>query len=417
MRKIVITGSIANSLEWYDFALYAHFASILGKKFFPEFDSNAALLATLSVFAVGFLMRPLGAIIFGVIGDKYGRKTSLSLAILFMSIPTALVGVLPDYETIGVAAPVILCLLRLVQGLSLGGALISSASYIVEHAKPKHRGLVGSASMFSLCFGFMLGSLVAWLFARYMSPENFVAFGWRIPFLFGLVAMVVSYYLKHYAEESPEFSKAKDEGLLIEKPLKKLFKSYKLTVLASIAINALGSVGFYTLAVFIGRYLENARGMQLAEISILESCIMVVVMLSVVAAGALSDLIGQRRWFMLVAIATIIAIFPIIYFIEHGSYGAIFASQFVFALLVGSWIGPEPSFQMSMYPTNVRNTGVALSYNMGCAMFGGTAPAISQYFFELSEDINFVIYYIAIVALVGLLTLLKIPQLLKKSVL
>lgn len=410
MKKVLITGSIANSLEWYDFALYAHFASILGKKFFPEFDSNAALLATLTVFAAGFLMRPIGAIIFGIIGDKYGRKTSLSLAILCMSIPTALVGVLPTYQTIGITAPIILCLLRLIQGLSLGGALIGAVSYIVEHTEPKNRGLAGSATIFSLCVGFMLGSAIAWLCSKYMSPATFDSYGWRLPFLFGIVAMTVSYYLKHYAEESPEFEKAQRDGLLAEKPLKKLLKNNKHTLASSIFINALGSVCFYTLAVYFGRYLENSRSLQLSTISLLEFSVMAVIMFSVVIAGAVSDKIGRKKWFVFIAILTIILISPIVYFIQNGSLYEVFASHFAFAFLVGSWIGAEPALQMTMYPINVRNTGVSISYNIGCALFGGTAPAICQFFFEYFSNINFIIYYISFIALISLLALLSLKK-------
>ncbi len=402
MKKIVFIGSIANSLEWYDFALYAHLASILGEKFFPQFDENASLLATLAVFGAGFIMRPFGAGLFGVIGDRYGRKTSLSLAILCMSIPTAMVGILPSYETIGIAAPIILCLLRLTQGLSLGGALIGSVSYIVEHAPKNKRGVAGSATMFSLCFGFMLGSFVAWLFTGLMGEENFRSYGWRFPFFLSLAAMFISYYLRKHADETPEFTEAKEQGKLTKKPIATLFKAYKHNFISSILINALGSVGFYVLAVYIGIYLENARGLSISDASIMESFVMMVVMISVVIGGTCSDKIGRKKWFTLTSILTAILIYPIIYFITSGNYYEIFTAQFIFAFLVGSWIGPEPSLQMALYPTNVRNTGVSLSYNIGCTLFGGLTPALCQYLYDKTDNINFIAIYIIIIALISL---------------
>ena len=238
MRKVIFTGSVANSLEWYDFALYANFAGLIGQKFFPSFDSSAAMIAAFSVFAVGFLMRPIGAVIFGTIGDRFGRKLALSLSILLMAIPTALVGLLPTYETIGVWAPILLTLMRLLQGLSMGGALTGSASYIIEHAKPKNRGLAGSASMFSLCLGFMVGSVIAWALSTYMSHDNFMSYGWRLPFLFGVVIMAVTYYIKRHSIESPEFEEEKIAGSLVKHPFKELIKTYKQVMIASISINS-----------------------------------------------------------------------------------------------------------------------------------------------------------------------------------
>ncbi|MEQ9115305.1 MAG: MFS transporter [Rickettsiales bacterium] len=407
MRKVIFTGSIANSLEWYDFALYANFASILGKKFFPEFEENLALLATLTVFAAGFIMRPFGAILFGIIGDKYGRKVSLSIAILSMSIPTTLVGLLPTYDQIGIIAPVLLCALRLIQGLSLGGALIGSVSYIVEHSKPKYRGFVGSISMFSLCLGFLLGSLAAWISSKYMTQASFEEYGWRLPFLFGIAALIVSYYLAKHAKESPEFDRAKQEGLLVQKPLNKILKKFKFRVFHSIAINSLGSVGFYIFAVFIGKYLEAEKDMSLSEVSLLGTYSMILVMFFVLLAGWLSDKLGKKLWFICTALATIVLIYPIIHILQTGTGTQILLAQFLFGLLVASWIGPEPSLQMSMYPTYVRNTGVSLSYNVGCALFGGTAPVICQYFYDKHSNISFIGLYIICIAALSLIATFK----------
>lgn len=406
MKKVVLSGSMANSLEWYDYALYAHFASLFSKIFFPATDPHAALLSTYIIFAIGFLMRPLGAILFGSIGDRYGRKVSLSLAILLMSIPTALVGLLPTYEQIGIWAPILLTIMRLLQGLSLGGALIGSVSYIVEHAEPRHRGIAGSATMFSLCFGFMLGSVVATLLSGLMSEENFVSYGWRLPFLFGIVIMGMSYYIKNHTTESPEFEKARKMSQIIHNPFATLVKSYKKVLLTSIAINSLGSVGFYALAVYVVGFLENVKKLPLHEVTAMSSWTMALIMFVVVIAGWLSDLVGRKRFFVITAISTAILIWPICSFIADGGYTEIVIAQVIFGILVGCWIGPEPALQVEMYPTNVRNTGVAFSYNVGCAIFGGTTPFVCALLANLFSDTIYIMgIYMVIVAILSLVGL------------
>lgn len=406
MRKVIFTGSAANSLEWYDFALYANFAGLIGQKFFPSFDPNVAMIAAFGVFAIGFLMRPIGAVIFGSIGDRFGRKLALSLSILLMSIPTALVGVLPTYDTIGIWAPILLTLMRLLQGVSMGGALMGSASYIIEHANPKNRGLAGSASMFSLCLGFMFGSVVAWALSTYMSHDNFMSYGWRLPFLFGVVILAMSYYIKRHSTESPEFEEEKISGRLIKHPFKELMKAYKQVMLTSISINSLGSVGFYALAVFVSDYLQSERKFSFSEANSMGSWSMVVIMFTVVFAGAMSDYIGRKRWFVLTSVATMILIWPFCSMLITGGYLEVCIAQLLFAFLVGCFIGPEPALQMEMYPTNVRNTGVAVSYNLGCAVFGGTTPLICKLLFDHFDSIYVLAYYISGIAVLSVVAVL-----------
>lgn len=407
MKKVILSGTVANGLEWYDFALYAHFATLIGRKFFPSFDQDAQTLSAFAVFAVGFLMRPIGAVLFGAIGDKYGRKKSLSLAIIMMSVPTGLVSILPTYNDIGIWAPVLLCIIRLLQGLSLGGALIGSVSYIVEHAPKNRKGLAGSASMFSLCFGFLLGSAVAWLLSSVMSEADFDRIGWRIPFLLGVSVISVSYYLKKHGIESPEFEKAKAENKIVKNPLAHLLKKYKLVMLTSFIINSLGSVGFYMLCVFLPNYLQTQLGLSIRETAQLDLISMIVIMIGVVLAGYLSDIIGRRRWFIITQISTLILIWTVTTMIDQfKDFHIIIIGECLFAILVAAYIGPEPALQVEMYPTEVRNTGVSVSYNLGCAIFGGLTPVISKLLFNKFQTIDIMPYYISFVALLSMVGVL-----------
>lgn len=407
MKKVILSGTVANGLEWYDFALYAHFATLIGRKFFPSFDQDAQTLSAFAVFAVGFLMRPIGAVLFGAIGDKYGRKKSLSFAIIMMSVPTGLVSILPTYNDIGIWAPVLLCIIRLLQGLSLGGALIGSVSYIVEHAPKNRKGLAGSASMFSLCFGFLLGSAVAWLLSSIMSEADFDRIGWRIPFLLGVSVISVSYYLKKHGIESPEFEKAKAENKIVKNPLAHLLKKYKLVMLTSFIINSLGSVGFYMLCVFLPNYLQTQLGLSIRETAQLDLISMIVIMIGVVLAGYLSDIIGRRRWFIITQISTLILIWTVTTMIDQfKDFHIIIIGECLFAILVAAYIGPEPALQVEMYPTEVRNTGVSVSYNLGCAIFGGLTPVISKLLFNKFQTIDIMPYYISFVALLSMVGVL-----------
>ena len=195
MKKVLFTSMIGNALEWYDFVLFVQFAPFIGKLFFPSDDPQSSLLAVFGVFAAGFIMRPIGGIIFGYLGDKFGRKISVILPILIMSIPTALIGFLPTYATIGIYAPVILTIIRLLQGIALGGGFSGCMTFLVEHAPKNQRGLLGSASMFSLAIGVIFGLIVSMLFSCTMSEEDFQNWGWRLPFIASIAIGYVAFYI------------------------------------------------------------------------------------------------------------------------------------------------------------------------------------------------------------------------------
>ena len=185
-RKIIFSSGLANIFEWYDYALFGHFALILGAKFFPENDPNTSLLYAFLAFALGYLMRPLGGVFFGILGDRFGRKTALSASIMCMAVPTMTIGLLPTYDSIGITATILMIVARMLQGLSMGGALTGSISFVIEHAPKEHRGLAGSISMSSICIGILLGSIVAHSIKSLLPEESFNDWGWRVPFLIGI---------------------------------------------------------------------------------------------------------------------------------------------------------------------------------------------------------------------------------------
>lgn len=209
MRKVLLAGMIGNGLEWYDYALYAYMVTLISKLFFPAGNEAVHLLATLGIFAVGFIARPFGGILFGMVGDKFGRRTALVAAIFLMAFPTGCIGLLPTYEQVGILAPLLLVLLRVMQGLSLGGAFSGTVIFLVEHSPPARRGLVGSTSLASLAVGFLLGSLVVMLMQVSLSEAQFESWGWRIPFLLGVPIGFIGLYIRNHTEESPVYEEAK----------------------------------------------------------------------------------------------------------------------------------------------------------------------------------------------------------------
>ena len=374
MRKVIAACMIGNALEWYDFALFGHFAVILSKLFFPQQDSYIGMVATYTIFATGFLMRPLGGIIFGYIGDRYGRKVSLVVSIIMMALPTALIGVLPTYEQIGIWAPLTLCLIRLIQGASIGGEFSGCIAFLVEYSPMNKRGLVGSVSMISLVLGMLLGSVVAILVSKCMSVEAFESWGWRVPFLIGILIAFVGIYMRLGLHESPIYIKAKQKKSLSDKPVREILSEYLFPLLVAIGLYLTVTVPFYTLTIFIQSYMSKYMGFSYQEALNVNLMSLTVVMCILPVSAYLSDQYGRKRVMKYSAFGIILFIYPIIWLLQLGNFNLAVVSQLIFALLVGTYMGPIPAVLVELFPTRVRFTGVALSYNLSAALFGGTAP-------------------------------------------
>jgi MHS family proline/betaine transporter-like MFS transporter len=255
MKKIVISGMVGNMLEWYDYALYAQFVPIIAKHFFPE--SELAEIMAMAVFAAGFFVRPLGAIVFGSIGDKMGRRLALVIGILTMAIPTAAIGLLPSYASIGITATILLAIIRLIQGFSLGGEFSGCIAYIVEHSPPEKRGLAGSAAFVSMCLGMLLGTLTAGFMSWVMTPEALFNWGWRIPFVAGLFIGLVGLYIRMNLSESPLYKAARANKELSNAPLSELVKYNWPQLLMAVAIYITVTAPFYTSTVYIETFMNK----------------------------------------------------------------------------------------------------------------------------------------------------------------
>lgn len=403
MRRAVIAGFVGNGLEWYDFALYGTFSAVIGKLFFPLTDPYAQMIATYGVFAAGFLMRPVGAVLFGYLGDKYGRKFSLTLSILLMAIPTACIGFLPTYEKIGMWAPILLTIIRLLQGLSLAGQFSGSIAFVVEHAPVSKRGLIGSTTVMSLCVGMLLGAFVATLFAELLSKEDFESWGWRVPFIIGVVIAFVGVYIRNHTHESPRYQQAKDEGLLSEKPFADALKNHPLELLRGVGIYMSVTVPFYILTVFMNSYLTNVLHHTQGFALMLNTVCMSLLLFLVPFTGSLSDRIGRKRILTLTAISYLIIAYPVFWMITQPGTLMPLIGILILTVNVAFYIGPTPTVLVELFPTSVRYTGMALSYNLCAAVFGGSAPMVTTYLIKQTGVLTVPAFYIMLCALLSII--------------
>lgn len=387
MRKVIVSGMIANGLEWYDYALFGLLAPIISVIFFPEGDKTTALIATYGIFAAGFIMRPVGAVLFGYLGDKYGRKASLVISIMLMAVPTACIGLLPTYAQIGVGAPILLTIIRLLQGLSLGGAFSGSIAFVVEHAPERHRGLAGSTSMMSMTLGILGASAVLTVLSNLLAPQQFEQWGWRIPFFVGILAGVVGFYIRDHVSESPKYLEAKAAGTLSKTPLKDVLKHYRGALAQSVGIYLLVTVPFYILVVFMITFMNTMLHHPRSDALLANTIVMFVLLVCGPFSAWLSDKIGRKKLLMVDAVLFLVLIGPIFHMLCQPDFTSALIAQIGFAVLVGFYIGPVPTLLVEIFPTNVRYTGMALSYNIAAAIFGGTAPLVATWLIKQTQEI------------------------------
>ena len=410
MKKVVVSGMIGNGLEWYDYALYGQMAVVLSVLFFPAGDKAAALLATFGIFAVGFIVRPLGAILFGYIGDKYGRKKSLVIAILMMAIPTGCIGLLPTYESIGILAPILLTVIRVLQGLSLGGEFSGSIIYIVEHAPPHRKGIAGSASLASLIIGFLMGSLVSLFFVTALSEEDFMSWGWRVPFLFGVVIGLVGLYIRTHCDESPAYKEAKAQGVISKQPLKDVFSQHKKPMLQGFLAYLTVTVPFYLLSVYMISYMQTELQMSKADALLVNALAMATQLITILVAAQLSDIYGRKKIMLTAAILMLVCMLPIFLMMETKGFYEVLGAQVLLSLILGFYLGPVAAFLVELFPTSIRYTGMSLSYNFSAAFFGGTVPIVCTWLVTNLESHLWIAVYVMVCNLLSIGALLSYKE-------
>src|SRR6516225_836322 len=344
LRRVIAAGMIGNVLEWYDFAIYGYFAAQIGRHFFPHEDPVAQLLSAFGVFAVGYLMRPIGGVIVGHIGDTLGRRAALTFSVAAMAIPTFLIGLLPGYQTIGVLAPVGLTLLRVVQGLSVGGEYTGSMVFLIEHAPEGRRGLMGALGASGGTVGMLLGSAIGAAFAASMSTAALDAWGWRIPFLLGLVVGIAGYILRRYVLETGVVEKR------TRAPIVETLHDHWRVVAGFAGLSVYSAVTFYIGFVYLVSWLQTADGIPPSRSLEINSFSMAISVPVLIATGWLSDRIGRKPLMLLASMGGVIGALPLFWLLNHPSDLLAQIGQLGFVLLTGVYYGSLPArrWQMSM---------------------------------------------------------------------
>jgi MHS family proline/betaine transporter-like MFS transporter len=411
LARTVIAGAVGNVLEWYDFGLFGFFAPTIAHQFFPREDGLAALMGTFGVFATGFLMRPLGGLVFGHIGDRVGRKRALELSVLLMAVSTTVLGLLPTYATIGVWAPLLLTVIRLFQGLSIGGEYVGSMSFLTEHAPPGRRGFIGSWSGTSVVLGSLLGSGTAALCTGLLSESQLASWGWRIPFLAGLLLGALGFWLRIGVAESPHFLHAQRSGGLAENPIAEALRRDGRAILTTLGLTGLSSVGFYLPFVWMATWLSQINHPPLPEGQALTaSTIALLALLLLTPLSALiSDRVGRRPMFLASAIGFALFTDPIFRLLSAGTFPAAVLGGLAFAAINGLFAGSMAATMVELFPTRTRYTGIAIGYNVGQALLGGTAALVATALIQFTGNNLAPAWYLTACAIVAGLASLFIP--------
>ena len=372
-RRTIIAGLAGNVMEWYDFAIYGFFAATIGAQFFPSDDPSISLISSFSVFAAGFIARPLGALLFGHIGDRLGRRAAVVSSVVLMVVPTLLMALLPTYASIGIFAPLLLILLRLAQGLAVGGEYTTSMVLLVEEAQRRRRGFVGSFAPFGALGGTLLGSLVGASLLAYLPQEQANSWGWRLAFATGLIIGIVVFLIRRQLPPDPEILKSEEER---KSPVKEAFKTHGWTIFKIAGLNIAQGIGFYLCFVYLSTWLKENGILSSSEALMLNSISLALMMVLNPLAGALSDRIGRKPLLYVGTIGMMIFAWPIFWLMTQSNFIIILAGQCSLAAII-SCFGGNPAFMVEAFPKHVRCTGLAISYNLAHSIFGGTVPLVA----------------------------------------
>jgi MFS transporter, MHS family, proline/betaine transporter len=410
-RKTILAGFIGNILEWYDFAVYGYFAPIIASHFFPSDDPTASLIATFGVFAAGYMARPIGGAIFGHIGDIYGRKLVLTLSVGLMGISTFLIGVLPDHAAIGVSASILLLILRLLQGLSVGGEFTGSIVFLVENARENRRGLTGSWANFGAILGFLIGSGIGAACAILLTQEQLDAWGWRVPFLVGILIAFVGMYIRHNLTEIPLEETDRDRT---ESPALTAVKTEWPTMLRIGGLILMANVGFYLMFVYMTTYLSEIIHVDMSTALEINTLCLAVILLLIPVGGYLSDKFGRRPILLAASLSLLVFSYPLMALIHHQNMWMILAGQMGFAILIGLSFGVNPAALVEMVPARIRCSTLSIAYNACLAIFGGTTPLVATYLIHRTNDDLTPAYMVMAVAAVTTLVVLTIKETARK---
>ncbi len=391
--KAIFIGSSGNLVEWFDFYTYSAFALYFANSFFPSQSQTAQLLHAAAIFAVGFLMRPIGGWLFGHVADIHGRRIALAASVLLMCFGSLVIAITPSYETIGVAAPLILLFARLVQGLSLGGEYGTSATYLSEMAHPEHRGFYSSFQYVTLIGGQLLAMLVLLVLQKLLlTPEQLEAWGWRIPFAIGAGLAIIVYFMRRDMEESDAFVEARATIETRSSPFRGLLE-HPREVAIVVGLTLGGTVAFYTYTIYMQKFLVNSAGLSKDTSTVIAAGTLFVFMCLQPVVGAISDVTGRRPVLLTFGILGTLLTVPILTTLQHTTnpWTAFFLIMGALVIVSG-YTAINAVVKAELFPTSIRAMGVGFPYAITVALFGGTAEYVALYLKDIGHETAFYWY-------------------------
>lgn len=401
VRRSTLAGSVGMYIEFYEYGVYGFFAPIISKVFFPNASSTTGILLTYGIFSITFFFRPLGGVVLGIVGDRLGRKTALVTSLALMTFATTAMGLLPGYAAIGIAAPILLLIFRILQGFSAGGEVSSAMTFVGEHAPDKRRAFfvsfvnVGaySAMLTATVFGFVLSSL--------LGPESMSSWGWRIPFLVAAPLGIVAFWIRATSHEAPRFENLKADHKLAKNPLKQIFASRKTVrgLLFAIGLPLLNSSGYYVMFNYLPAYLITELKFTSARGYMVTAAALIVIIIFIPISARLSDRIGRKPVLIGSALGIAIAGYPAFLLMSMGSVGFAILGAAILAVIFSAHTGIIHTVLLESFPTPVRTTAYSLGYNIGTAIFGGAAPLVLTALIASTADKAVPAYYVVLTAL------------------
>lgn len=412
LRKAITAASLGNAMEWFDFGVYGFVAYALGKVFFPGADPSVQMVAALATFSVPFLIRPLGGLFFGMLGDKYGRQKILAITIVIMSISTFCIGLIPSYDTIGIWAPILLLICKMAQGFSVGGEYTGASIFVAEYSPDRKRGFMGSWLDFGSIAGFVLGAGVVVLISTIVGEANFLDWGWRIPFFIALPLGIIGLYLRHALEETPAFQQHVEkleqgdrEGLQDgpKVSFKEIATKYWRSLLTCIGLVIATNVTYYMLLTYMPSYLSHNLHYSEDHGVLIIIAIMIGMLFVQPVMGLLSDRFGRRPFVLLGSVALFVLAIPAFILINSNVIGLIFAGLLMLAVILNCFTGVMASTLPAMFPTHIRYSALAAAFNIS-VLVAGLTPTLAAWLVESSQNLMMPAYYLMVVAVVGLIT-------------
>ncbi|MFJ2303647.1 MFS transporter [Streptomyces sp. NPDC087787] len=406
-RRVVAASFIGNFVEWFDYAAYGYLAATISTVFFPDTDRTTALLATFSVFAVSFFVRPFGGFVWGHIGDKVGRRSALSLSIVIMSVATFCIALLPTYRAVGLLAPALLLVVRVVQGFSASGEYAGASAFLVEYAPSGRRGLYASVVPASTASGLLLGSLLAALLTGVLSAGEMHSWGWRLPFLLAAPMGLIGRYIRLRLEDTPAFRALEEQQETAPTPARQMLRANRRPLILAMGATVLNAVAFYMLLSYMPTYLSEELHFGATESFLATTVSLATYIAFIFFTGLASDRFGRKKMLITASVLFTLCTVPAFMLLDGAGLLTVIAIQVLLGGMLTLNDGTLPSFLAELFPTRVRYSGFAISFNLANALFGGTAAFVATLLISWTGSPLAPAWYLVVAALFSLWAVLR----------